>query len=99
MVQLSAESEHHGDVNIIPQYFQITQFSEVAGEDILMFNPQGVHFQIYKVYDGGLGFGHRIELSALRKMKQMLQNGVPQWTETELMVIKELYEWTNREYV
>ena len=99
MVQLSAECEHHRDSSIVPRYLQTTQFSDVAGEDILLFNPDGVHFQIGNVYDGGMGFGHRVEFSALRKMKQMLQNGVPQWTETELMVIKELYERTDREYV
>ena len=93
-MELTSAVDQDCDVLNLPRYFQISQFSSVDGEDMLLFDSEGFRLQIINVYDGGMGFGRRTELSALRKMVNMLQSGIPKWTETELMMMTEFFEST-----
>ena len=97
MVQLAAEASPIREVPKPTQYFDISKYSDVNGEDILLFDYEGVKLQVMNVYDVGMGFGHRTELSALRKLIQMLQNETPKWSSTELVVITEFCELVTKD--
>ena len=92
MVQLRSTIGPHRELCMATKYFDISKFSHVAGEDMLLFGTEGIQLQIINVFDGQSGFGHRTELSALRKMMEILQSESPKWSRTELMVIKQLCE-------
>lgn len=90
ILQLTADIIANHELQDGFRYVPISQYTNAAGEDILISTGQRDQFQIVNIYNHGLGFGLRTEISAIRKMQQMLQNGNPQWGEMELLMMEEL---------
>ena len=96
------ESPSHFEDNLILQltcdisssFRSLTVFTNTSSNETLLWKDAGSQLQIMNIYPYGIGFGHRTEISTLRKMKEMLLNGVPQWYKTELMMLRALYEST-----
>ena len=93
-MQLTSMAETDGDQlhSNLSRYFEVSKFSTVLGEDMLFFDVDGLELQIINVYDVGLGFGRRIEISALRKSMEVLQGDSPKWSDLELVAMSEFSE-------
>lgn len=96
---LIADAKAGSDASMQPRYLPISMCSNGFNQNMFLFVENESKLQITNIYDGGMGFGRRVEISALRKLLQMLQNGAPKWTQAEMMMIKEYYDSIHTEYV
>lgn len=80
--------------DISNSFRSLTVSTNNSGDNTILWNDAGSQLQIMNIYPNGMGFGHRTEISTLRKMTEMLLNGVPQWHKTELMIMRAFYEST-----
>lgn len=91
ILELSTDTDSEDASHFAPRYISATKISAHAHEQELLFAGKSVKFKISNIYEGAVQkrFGHRLEISVLNNLQEMLQNGSPQWNGEEIAIFEE----------